>query len=269
MPGDAGRSRVKPPQPGNLGRELHGETGLGRGRRRREAAPVQGSAVEVGMIQVGMVEVGMIQVGMIEVGMIQLGMLEALSVQIRSVKVRRVKVRTVKVGRVEAGTVEVGTVEVGRAEVPVRHCHATGTYGVAELGFADRRLGLSHDQAVADLSQHLGHRHVERRADGRDELGGGLLLTPLHLREVAEGHPGGGRDLAQRAALPLALGAQHVPEQATQENHRGAPFWDGGHHRTRRWSTPAGRDLTLEANHALGGDGAGKSDSVRTTDATM
>ena len=40
--------------------------------------------------------------------------------------------------------------------------------------------------AVGDLAQNRGERGVKSLADGGEQLGGGLFLTSLDLREIAE-----------------------------------------------------------------------------------
>ena len=70
------------------------------------------------------------------------------------------------------------------------------------LGDAHRlRLGLERRQRLADLTQDVGQPDAERPADAREQLGGGLLLAPLDLGEVAQADPGGRADLAQRPVL--------------------------------------------------------------------
>ena len=76
-------------------------------------------------------------------------------------------------------------------------------------------------------------------ADGGEQLGGGLLLAPLDLAEVAQGHRRGGGHLAQGAALRLAVLAQHVAEFTTKQDH-GASFTASG--RCRAPTLPRGPD---------------------------
>ena len=113
---------------------------------------------------------------------------------------------------------------------------ATGTCGSSD------RQRLGERQVVADLAQHLGERDVERLADRAEQLGGRFLLPALDLGQVAEGDPGGGRDLAQGAALLAAALAQHVTEQAAEQDHRGNVSFAGRAGRlvaistVRRWA---------------------------------
>jgi len=73
-------------------------------------------------------------------------------------------------------------------------------------GDAEDRLVLQFGQGevVGNLTKHLGERSVQGAADGGEQLGGGFLLPPLDLRQVAQGNARRGGNLAQRATLPQA-----------------------------------------------------------------
>ena len=79
-------------------------------------------------------------------------------------------------------------------------------------GDAEDRLVLQFGQGevVGNLTEHLGERSVQGAADGGEQLGGGFLLPPLDLRQVAQGNARRGGNLAQRATLPQAQPTQHV-----------------------------------------------------------
>ncbi len=61
--------------------------------------------------------------------------------------------------------------------------------------------------------------HVEGGADRGEQLGGGLLLAALDLGDVAQADPGVGGDLAQGATLAHPLRAEHLAQQAPEEDH--------------------------------------------------
>jgi len=71
-------------------------------------------------------------------------------------------------------------------------------------------LQFGEGEVVGNLTEHLGKRSVQGAADGGEQLRGGFLLSPLDLRQVAEGDARRGRNLAQRATLPQAQPTQHV-----------------------------------------------------------
>ena len=56
-------------------------------------------------------------------------------------------------------------------------------------------------------------------ADRGEQLRRRFLLAALDLGQVAEAHPGAGRDLAQRAALPQAQRAEGVTDHLTKHWH--------------------------------------------------
>jgi len=91
----------------------------------------------------------------------------------------------------------------------------TGFRGHPQAGLpgdAEDRLVLQFGQGevVGHLTEHLGKRGVQGAADGGEELGRGFLLSPLDLRQVAQGNARRGGNLAQRATLPQAQPTQHV-----------------------------------------------------------
>ncbi len=112
-----------------------------------------------------------------------------------------------------------------------------------------RQRGLLEGDRVADLGEDLRERHVEGRADRGEQLGGGLLLAALDLRDVAEADPGVRGDLSQRAALPHPLSAQDLTEQPTEDHHGPAPFVEDhaltGGQRYRSAKTSGGRHRQL------------------------
>ena len=63
-------------------------------------------------------------------------------------------------------------------------------------------LQLGKREAVGHLTEHPGQWDAERRADRGEQLRGCLFLAPLYLRQIAERHPCGGRNLAESATLP-------------------------------------------------------------------
>jgi hypothetical protein len=65
-------------------------------------------------------------------------------------------------------------------------------------------LQFGEGEVVGNLTEYLGKRSVQGAADGGEQLGGGFLLSPLDLRQVAQGNARRGRNLAQRATLPQA-----------------------------------------------------------------
>ena len=82
---------------------------------------------------------------------------------------------------------------------------------------------LGEGELIAHFPHEFGHPYVQRVADRGEQLGGSLLLPPLHLGELAERDSGGRGDFAQSTALALALPTQHVTQQATEHNHRWLP----------------------------------------------
>jgi len=71
-------------------------------------------------------------------------------------------------------------------------------------------LQFGKGEVVGNLTEYLGKRRVQGAADSGEQLGGGFLLSPLDLRQVAQGNARRGRNLAQRATLPQAQPTQHV-----------------------------------------------------------
>src|ERR671933_17756 len=90
------------------------------------------------------------------------------------------------------------------------------------LGRGDQRTDADAvaAQPQADLGQQVGEFDVEGVADRGEQLGGGLLLPPLDLREVAQAHPGGTGDVAQRPPLAQSVATQGRPELGAQQRHR-------------------------------------------------
>src|SRR5690606_30629080 len=65
--------------------------------------------------------------------------------------------------------------------------HRTHRRGDGLAGGRCSRLGqLGEGELVAHFPHELGHPYVQRVADGGEQLGGSLLLPPLHLGEIAE-----------------------------------------------------------------------------------
>ena len=77
---------------------------------------------------------------------------------------------------------------------------------------------LVRGHLLADQIQDHRQRHVERRADGGEQLAGRLLLPSLDLREVAEADPRGLRDLTQGLGLGHPLLAQRLTDELTDEH---------------------------------------------------
>jgi hypothetical protein len=65
-------------------------------------------------------------------------------------------------------------------------------------------LQFGESEVIGHLTEYLGKRSVQGAADGGEQLRGGFLLSPLDLRQVAQGNARRGRNLAQRTTLPQA-----------------------------------------------------------------
>ena len=74
------------------------------------------------------------------------------------------------------------------------------------------------------------------------------LLAALHLREVAEAHPGGTGDVAQRAALTQPVATQGVPELGAQQRHGRLLSCERG----KRRRPPGRRALTVRGGRGQG-----------------
>ncbi len=81
----------------------------------------------------------------------------------------------------------------------------------------------SSGHRVGDLAQHLGQRHVERRAQRGEQLGGRFLLAALDLGDVAQADPGLGGDLAQGQALLRRAARSTSPSSRRNSTMRVAP----------------------------------------------
>ena len=113
-----------------------------------------------------------------------------------------------------------GLVDGGRSRVVVR---GAGPPAGTHAGQGDRAhgaaAGLGQPHLQADLGQQVGELDVQGVADRGEQLGGGLLLPALDLREVAEADPGCARDVAQRPPLPQPVTPQGVPQLGAQQRH--------------------------------------------------
>ena len=86
----------------------------------------------------------------------------------------------------------------------------------SETGCVSASVSATRSDTWLSISDNGRFRAPQIEAE---QLGGGFLLAPLDLAEVAQGHRRGGRDLTQRAALRLALLAEHVTEFTTKQDH--------------------------------------------------
>src|SRR6218665_2264305 len=79
---------------------------------------------------------------------------------------------------------------------------------------------FEHGDAISDLAHDGGDRNVEGLGHGREDLARGLLLTALHLAEVAERYGCLARDLPEGAPFLQAEVPQHIADFLSYKNHR-------------------------------------------------
>jgi hypothetical protein len=89
---------------------------------------------------------------------------------------------------------------------------AVGRHQAAQLRGLDLGGQLGRGEFGGQFAQHVGELDLQRVADGGQQFARRLFLSPLHLGEVAGGHPCRGGELTERPSAALPPAAQHVAE---------------------------------------------------------